>query len=76
MAVLVVLLVLELVAVDTLVGRAGGIRSPVDSVLVVAATVCVEVDSITVELTVTVMVKTRIPTHEISISPAAGGSLS
>ena len=55
------MVVLEFVAVDTVVGREGGTRSPVVCVAVVLGMVCVDVDSMTVELTVTVIVKTRIP---------------
>ena len=49
-------MVSEFVAVETLVGRAGGTKSPVDCVAVVAGIVCVDVDSMTVELMVTVIV--------------------
>lgn len=66
----------EAVAVERLVGRAGGVNSPVDSdddfvvlllllllleTVLVAGTVSVTVDTITVELTVIVTVYTLAP---------------
>lgn len=62
----------EAVAVERLVGRAGGVNSPVDSdddffvlllleSVLVAGTVSVTVDTITVELTVIVTVYTLAP---------------
>ena len=62
------MVVLEFVEVDTVVGREGGTRSPVVCVAVVLGMVCVDVDSITVELTVTVIVKIRIPEPLASIA--------